>query len=456
METPQRLLVLEPAASSLAADPVRVEQWAGTVFCDRKDWASFVPDSLLGCRADLVVPVAVNETHRAKALFEWLRTHPIPMATLAVLPQQPEPGFLQTAIEAVDDFVLWPASPEELSLRVKRLLPSRRSDAQAIRERMVGDMGLALLVGRDPAFLATVAKIPEIARSGVSVLITGETGTGKELCARAIHHLSSRRNHPFIPVDCGALPDYLFENELFGHARGAYTDAHTDQKGLVAMAEGGTIFLDEVDTLSHAAQAKLLRFLQERTYKPLGADRFLRADVQIVSASNRDLEPLVGEKQFRSDLFFRLNVVSLHLTPLRQRRGDIPLLVQHFVKSLSAEKGVHRKGLTLSSVRMLSLYHWPGNVRELYNVIQRALLLHDGSQILPSDVLMSSEPSSEPDRATFREARARAIDSFEKVYVEQLLRRHEGNVTRAAREAKQDRRAFGRLIKKHSISRLQP
>jgi two-component system response regulator GlrR len=286
------------------------------------------------------------------------------------------------------------------------------------------------------------------------VLITGETGTGKDLCARAIHHLSERRSRPFIPVDCGALPDHLFENELFGHARGAFTDAHLDQKGLVALAEGGTLFLDEVDALSHATQTKLLRFLQDRSYKPLGAERFLRADVNVIAASNRDLSELVAQHRFRSDLFFRLNVVNLHLSPLRERKGDIPLLAEHFVKAVCAEKGVQRKSLTASTLRVLGSHSWPGNVRELYNVIQRAVLLGQGHQVLPSDVAIRSAQRPEAASSSFREARAQAIEAFEKAYVEDLLNRHAGNVTRAAREARKDRRAFGRLIKKLNIARV--
>src|SRR5207247_1989977 len=172
-----------------------------------------------------------------------------------------------------------------------------------------------------------------------------ETGTGKELCARAIHHLSSRRSFPFIPVDCAALPDHLFENEFFGHARGAFTDAHAEQKGLVAMAEGGTLFLDEIDALALTAQAKLLRFLEERAFKPLGADRFVKADVHVLAATNRSLEALIRNGQFRSDLYFRLNVLSLHLTPLRDRRGDIALLARHFVDACCVEGDLPRKSL---------------------------------------------------------------------------------------------------------------
>jgi DNA-binding NtrC family response regulator len=334
------------------------------------------------------------------------------------------------------------------------MLGPRRQDIVSVQGRLTAEMGLANLVGQDPGFLRTIEKIPIIARSGNPVLITGETGTGKELCARAIHHLGKRRNFPFIPIDCGAFPDHLFENELFGHARGAFTDAHGEQKGLIAMAEGGTLFLDEIDSLSPAAQAKLLRFLQERTYKPLGADKLARADVSVIAATNQDLEALVRDKRFRSDLFFRLDVLRLHLPPLRERRADIPILARHFVGEVCGEGGLTRKTLTPATLRLLALADWPGNVRELFNVIQRAVLFCEGTQILPTHVSPRIAPASARSlNGGFRQARAQAIETFEKLYVEDLLRTSQGNVTRAAREAQKDRRAFGRLVKKYHIDR---
>jgi DNA-binding NtrC family response regulator len=289
------------------------------------------------------------------------------------------------------------------------------------------------------------------------VLITGETGTGKELSARAIHHLGRRRDFPFIAVDCAAFPDQLFENELFGHARGAFTDAHRDQRGLIAMAEGGTLFLDEIDSLSPSSQAKLLRFLQERTYRPLGADKFVRADLNVVAATNRDLDKMVRDNQFRSDLFFRLNVLRLHMMPLRDRRGDIVLLAKHFLELLATEQGVPRKTLASSAVAQLLQSDWPGNVRELYNLMQRAIVFARGPQIMPADILPPSTDSSTVEAIQpangFRQARAQAIEAFERRYLIDALKQHNGNITQSARYALQDRRAFGRLVKRHGIDR---
>jgi len=303
--------------------------------------------------------------------------------------------------------------------------------------------------------MQAVRQLPRFARAEAPVCITGETGTGKELCARAMHHLSHRQRAPFIAVDCGALPEQLFENEMFGHSRGAFTDAHRDHKGLIAIAEGGTLFLDEVDALSLPSQAKLLRFLQERTFRPLGSDRFETADVRVIAATNRDLEAVVRDRQFRSDLFFRLNVLRLRLPPLRERRSDLELLAHAALKHYWAGAAEEVPVIAPAALRALRVHDWPGNVRELYNVVQRAVVACDGSLILPEHLgppfdnfQVRHGPSSD-----FRSSRAAAVAEFERRYVEDLLMKCNGNVTHAAREAQQDRRAFGRFIKKYNIDR---
>jgi DNA-binding NtrC family response regulator len=424
--------------------------------CKYFDRASFHQRLTEAGGADAIVILATGPSAGALQLFEWVKSQSIAIPTLAILPGDPDADVLQAAAESVDDFVLWPVRSGEWRYRIHRLLGARTADdTRQTAGRIIEEMALARLIGRAPEFVKTLSRIPAVARSGSPVLITGETGTGKELCARAVHHLGPRRRHPFIPVDCGALPDHLFENEVFGHARGAFTDARSDQRGLVMMADGGTLFLDEVDALPLPAQAKLLRFLQEHTFKPLGSDRFFRADVNVLAATNRDLDALVREKRFRPDLYFRLNVLSLHLAPLRSRRADVPLLARHFVAVICAEQNVPRKTLSALAVRALSLHDWPGNVRELYNVIQRAVLSAEGITILREDVAPHVGQPAEDDRlqGSFGQARARAVEAFERDFVEELLRRHAGNVTRAAREAQKDRRAFGRLVKKYGLSR---
>jgi len=330
---------------------------------------------------------------------------------------------------------------------------ANRREAAAIEDPPNSEPGLAQLVGTDENFLREIAKIPLAARSDAEVLITGETGTGKELCARAIHQLSRRRSFPFVCVDCGALPDSLLDNEMFGHQRGAFTDAHRAQMGLVAISEGGTLFLDEIDSLSLCAQAKLLRFLEDQTYKPLGAEKFVRANVRIVTASNRNLDCAVKKKVFRRDLFFRINVLRIHMIPLRERSGDIAALAQHFLTLSCAEMGSARKVLASSTLHLLECLDWPGNVRELYNVIRCAVVFSEGSQILPGHIASAGgpQPGAIPPSLCFREARTEALIAFEQRYAKAMLRKHDGNITRAAREAGKDRRAFGRLVKRHNI-----
>jgi DNA-binding NtrC family response regulator len=361
---------------------------------------------------------------------------------------------MRCCFAVADDFVLFPIRPEELRQRIARVLPREHEDAAAVRNRLSSEHSLANLVGSDPAFVREVARIPVAARSDCEVLITGETGTGKELCARAIHHLSSRSHLPFICADCAALPDQLFENEMFGHERGAFTDAHRSQKGLVAVAGDGTLFLDEIDSLSLTAQAKLLRLLQDRSYRPLGSERFLHANVRILAATNKDLGRLIETGAFRRDLFFRINVLRINMIPLRERVDDVPALAAHFVDQCCAELRCSRKSLAVSTIQLLRSMAWPGNIRELHNMIRRAVVYCDGPQILPVDLLPDGDaPPDAPDPVSFRAAKALALRSFERGYVEEMLRRHQGNVTRAAQEAGKDRRVFGRLIKRLAVDR---
>ena len=309
---------------------------------------------------------------------------------------------------------------------------------------------LKQLVGGSETFLAEVNKIPAIAKCDAGVLITGETGTGKELCARAIHYLSRRAPKPFVPLNCGALPVELVENELFGHARGAYTGASALESGLVREADGGTLFLDEVDSLPLQAQVKLLRFLQEKEYKPLGTAKLRAADVRVVAAMNTAPAAAVESGRLRRDLYYRLNVIPLRLPPLRQRRDDILRLARHFVAKYSAEFDKRVGGFTPEAARALTGYDWPGNVRELEHVVERAVLFSDGPLINSVDIPVAVE-TEQSRRETFREAKAELIKQFERAYLEDLLMNNQGNVSQAARAAQKNRRALWHLIRKHEI-----
>jgi two-component system, NtrC family, response regulator GlrR len=310
------------------------------------------------------------------------------------------------------------------------------------------------MVGESPAFLAAIEKVPLVARCDATVLISGETGTGKELVARAIHYLSPRAKKPFVAVNCGAIPPELVENELFGHERSAFTGATASQTGLIQEAEGGTLFLDEVDSLPLLAQVKLLRFLQEKEYRPLGAGRMLKADVRVVAAANSDLEGAVEAGRLRQDLYYRLSVIPLHLPALRERREDIPLLARHFLAKYAREMGQPARGLSPGALQTLLDHPWPGNVRELEHVVQRAVVLSQdqgevgaGHVVLPRSRRSAARPAAEG----FQQAKARAVAEFEAAYIRDLLLLHQGNISRAAKSAEKNRRAFWELIRKHGI-----
>jgi two-component system response regulator GlrR len=357
--------------------------------------------------------------------------------------------ILRLLQDGASDFLTPPVSPAGTLPRVWRLLEqsNRRDDlTQALKERI----GLKRLVGQSANFLAEINKIPLVARSDGRVLITGETGTGKELCARAIHYLSPRRTKPFVPINCGAIPVELVENELFGHERGAYTGAFVAQTGMIHEAEGGTLFLDEIDCLPLMAQTKLLRFLQEREYRPLGSTRARSADVRVIAASNTNLEEAVRTGRLRRDLYYRLNVVPLVLPPLRERGEDIPLLARHFLLKYAAEFDRHLSDLTPAAMRSLVFYDWPGNVRELEHVIERAVMLCETPLLTGADISLPGAPRTDEEEA-FRQAKARVVAQFEKTYIQRLLVSFHGNISEAARAAHKNRRAFWQLIRKHQI-----
>jgi DNA-binding NtrC family response regulator len=415
------------------------------------DWASFRPQEL-NPGIHLILVHAVSAEEKALVFFGCLRDFPISTPVLAILPEHFEDGVLRELSQVADDFLVYPLRTEELNLRIGRILGRWGNGREQLQATLENDLVLAQMVGQHPSFRAAVQQVTIFGASDASILITGETGTGKEVFAHAIHALGSAHKGPFIPVDCGALPEHLVENELFGHRRGAFTDAHTEQKGLAAMAEGGTLFLDEIDSLSLASQAKLLRFLQERSYRALGADHYTQANVRVIAATNRPIEDAVRLKEFRSDLYFRLSVLRLKLPSLRERPGDIPLLARHFLQN---ECSGQHKSFSAAALHLLESHHWPGNVRELFNAIQRAVICSPGQQILPEHISLNDEAvdpvKSGSANQDLKTAKRQMIEQFERSYIEQLLARHQGNVTRAAREAGKERRAFGKLVKKYGI-----
>ena len=331
----------------------------------------------------------------------------------------------------------------------------RRGEDAAGLERLRRAQVLAKLVGEAPAFAQAIAHLPMVARASAPVLLTGETGTGKELVARAIHYLSDREAKPFVPVNCGSLPDTLLEAELFGHERGAYTDARDRRIGLIAQAGGGTLFLDEVDSLTSRAQVALLRIIQDNLVRPLGSSVEQRVDVRFVAATNLDLIGLVRGGTFREDLYYRLCVFVVGLPPLRERRTDILPLARHFLQKHALRDRVTPRLASETEALLLS-HGWPGNVRELENAVIRGINLAQGDRITPVDVGVSRpeetarNQESSPKRS-FQEEKRDVVISFEREYLARLLADHRGNVSHAARSAGKERRELGRLLKKHRL-----
>jgi DNA-binding NtrC family response regulator len=305
------------------------------------------------------------------------------------------------------------------------------------------------LAGESPEWRAALRRVQRIAAHDATALIEGETGTGKELVARAIHYLGPRRDFPFIPLNCGALPDTLVESELFGHERGAFTDARERRGGLVAEACGGTLFLDEVEAMSPHVQVVLLRFLQDHTYLPLGGRVLAKAAVRIVAASNAELAREVERGRFRRDLWFRLRVLEIRLPPLRERAGDVSLLAQTFVERLSRTHQQGPRRLSAASLQALEAHDWPGNVRELESLILREFLLCEGG-----DELEVTPGSAPPSAITtdFKQAKERAVAEFERTYLQRLLACAQGNISLAARMSRKNRSALNKLVKKYGIS----
>lgn len=361
------------------------------------------------------------------------------------------------------EFVSWPCESHELAFRLRRIYPtSCGEETCSENDQFAARFVRFNLLGRSPPFLQTLQLLARLAPLEAPVFIIGETGTGKELSARAIHCLSKRRNFPFVPVNCAGIPDTLVENELFGHAKGAYTDANEAERGLVTQAQGGTLFLDEVEVLSAKAQGTLLRFLQDLEYRPLGSGVSRKADVRLIAATNVSLGTLVEREDFRKDLLYRLNVLSLQLPPLRNRPGDIALLAGEFVRRFSAKYSEPIKNFHPRTLVWMQDYSWPGNIRELENVIHRAFVTTAGNEIQIDDGFMTRGLADQSTTAetrftcshkNFNRAKAEAIAQFERQYLDQLMTETHGNVTLAARLGGKERRALGKLLRKHGIDR---
>ena len=298
----------------------------------------------------------------------------------------------ETAVEAMKlgayDYVTKPFKLDELRLTIANALERKRlqEENRELKRQLRREHGFEGFIGKSPRILEVFETIRKTADSGSTVMITGESGTGKELVARAVHLESARRSGPFVSVNCGAIPETLMESELFGHVKGAFTGAVASTEGLFAAAGGGTLFLDEITEIPHSVQVKLLRATQEREIRRVGETRDVKVDVRLIAASNRDLSKAMADGVLREDLYYRLNVIPIHMPPLRERLEDIPLLVSHFIARITKDVGKSVKGISPDSLAILERYHWPGNIRELENVVERAIVLGSGDLLSPDSL----------------------------------------------------------------------
>ena len=376
-------------------------------------------------------------------------------------------GSVDTAVNAMkagaSDYIQKPFSPDELLLVVRRVLEREDlvEEVRSLRERVGDPYRFERIVSKSPKMLEVFEVIRNLADLDTTVLITGETGTGKELVAHAIHYNSNRREQRFVRINCGALSETLLESELFGHERGAFSGATQERRGKFEYATGGTLLLDEIGDISPIMQVKLLRVLQEKEIQRVGGNETIPVNVRILATTNKPLEQAVADGVFRSDLYYRLNVVRIQLPPLRVRMEDVPLLADHFIKTFSEKTGRQLQGISHTALNVMLAYHWPGNVRELANVMERAAALTVGELINTVELIVQHTVT--PDSSTgairfaldlpYKEGRQRIIAEYEKAYLSECLRRFKGSVADCAQYCGVDNKTFYRKMQEHDLDK---
>jgi DNA-binding NtrC family response regulator len=371
---------------------------------------------------------------------------------------------IETAVRAMKlgafDYVPKPFDPDELAVVVDRALEHRRllQENVSLKSAVGSKYRFENIIGASPRMQEVFRLIAQCAPTNTTVLITGESGTGKELIARAIHYNSLRKDNPIVPVDCMSLSENLLESELFGHVKGAFTGAIANKRGLLEVASGGSVFLDEVGNIPLSIQAKLLRVIQEREFKAVGDTRTQSANIRLICATNRDLRAMVAEASFRDDLFYRINIFPIRVPALRERREDIPALAFHFLKSCSAEIGKPVTRFSDDALSLLMSHDWPGNVRELENAVHRAVILASDDVVRKAHLAgLGGQPAGDAPRTgeelkkIKKAAREKSVEAIEKAFVLDALKRNDWNVTRSAEETGMQRANFQALMKKHGI-----
>lgn len=376
-------------------------------------------------------------------------------------------GSIEVAVQAIKmgayDFISKPFNMEDLLRLLRKALERNQliRENRSLRERISQNSGLGGLVGQSPAMQKLFESIRSIANTDYAVLIRGESGTGKELVARAVHDLSPRGRRGLVTVNCPAIPEHLLESQLFGHKRGAFTGALQDQKGLFEEAHGSSLLLDEIADIPVSVQTKLLRFLQEKEIRPLGAKADVRVDVRILSTTNQDLEQKIADKSFREDLFYRLNVITINTPTLEEIREDIPFIADHFTRQVCSELGAERKQFSPEAMELLMHRKWPGNVRELRNFVRRVIVFTSGEVIgtsdintvedRPGDTAVSGEIKSDIPVEPYSQARERVLQRFSTEYVDHLLEKTGGNISKGARLAGLSRVALQKILRRTGV-----
>lgn len=433
----ERLLSGEGYSCSTLSDPIEF----------REQLASVEPDVLL---LDLRLPEVDGMTLLTVAKADDPALPVIIMTAYATIA-----SAVEAIREGAFDYLTKPFKADQLLVAVERALRHRALtlENQALREQVARETRPQEIVASSKAMLRVLEQARKVASSNANVLVSGESGTGKELVARLIHVHSTRRHKPFMPVDCAAMPEGLLESELFGYERGAFTGADKRKRGLLEEADGGTLFLDEFPEMPMSLQSKLLRVLEERQIRRLGSSDLVNVDIRVVAATNVDLEAAVDEGRFREDLYYRLNVVPLHLPPLRERSGDVTLLAQRFLAQFSAAQDRDPPRISPDVWDALERYHWPGNVRELKNLSERLVVLNNDDHVRLSDLPESLRPwgllpngAREAELPPYETARDEALNAFRMGYVRRLLDASGGNVSQAARAAGVSRRTLHRWI----------